>query len=323
MAKRGRPRKTTELNQLSETDELIVNTEAAPAMFTDNSVSFSDDREAGYKEYDESVYGKAAAVDAEIEKELEIQTAGAAEKSAEAEAKPEISEEVQVKEEKASEEEKIDEGVKGSEQKPITEEKIKTVPLSALHESRSENKELKKRLKEIEARLNIPREDVDSDSELEGFVTRKDLSALEQKLANIEAVESKRSELENSRRLDANISKTDNMLKEEGIFGFAEIGKLVVVQRLQNMAAEDFDHANANDNPEGWAKIWKEEYPKYKKLFIADDMANVMKERKERKENAGLVQSAGIKTDKPDTVPQTTEEQRVEYMKMRQRTSIV
>ena len=316
------------MSKSRKSKKVVVNTEAvAPAMFQDNR-TFGEDREAIYQQYDQGAYGitaepKEATPEAtpEVSAEQEIRQPEIEpiQEATTPEAIPEVSaEQEQSVEAQPSESERKEAEIKAK----SIEEKIKTVPLSALHEARSENKRLKERLKELDVKLVS--KDTNELAELTEYDTLvNEVKQQRQELERLKGLEIEKMNLSATERIENSISNTDDNLQKEGVFGFKEIGRHIVTQRLQQMAAEDMEHARANDNPEGWSQIWREEYPKFKQMFTSHDMKKVFEEKQARKANAQLVSSAGMKPGSGNPVPTTPEEQRGDYMEMRRRTSIV
>ena len=190
----------------------------------------------------------------------------------------------------------------------------RTVPLAALHEARDEIKELKRRLSDVEHKEPSPETDAFNGNAEYEYVTKKDFQSMQQKLDVIEREKVQQ-------KMQNNISLANESLSQEGFFGFKDYGITIVGKILNELYLEDPTYAMAHDNPEGWMKIWREEYPKFKKAFVEKDVQRVMQEKIERKQNAQMIANPGLKTEdnvQPETTkPLTREESMLEYSRER------
>lgn len=310
MAKRGRPRREQAVDTSAGKPnnpeiEMKPNVSIASGLIPD---------EARDEMYDS--FEKFRIEQSGLEPQEEEQVATEPEQKVEGEPEPKIQEAAEApaeQEQTQATEKEPEKYVKEEVKEPQKEDKIeKTVPLAALHEARNEVKELKRRLADLERNQIIePQAQTDDDYE---YATKKEIQSIRQELEQ-------RKHEEMRIKLDRNIEVTDNSLKTQNIFGFKEFGTVIVTDRLNRMYQDDPELCIAHDNPEGWAKIWREEYPKFKQMFVQQDMQAALAEKAQRKSSAGMVGSPGLKTEsigaeKPK-VAQTREDANLEYVQWR------
>lgn len=282
MAGRGRPRKnlvTGETEQAGKKDY-----ESIPTSNVDDAVRFDfSEREALSKSYMENEYG--------FKDESEAASpAGTGESEVTAESASEAAEKTgsEAQEVKPSDETKIIIGA------TETGKDNRTVPYGALHEEREKRKALQRELEELKSK-DFKQQDTFSDTGGldDDLVYKSEVKRLEKKVSELEGkfVQEEKTKAEIER--EKNVSKVDERLQEEGIVGFAEIGRHVVLRKLTEMYAEDPNYAIAHDNPEGWQKIYKEEYPKIQKVFVEKARTKTFEDKKALKSRAGLITNPG------------------------------
>jgi len=239
-----------------------------------NDVVMFDDRESIYAEHLKASYPESAPVEAETEPQ----------KAETSPSEPEI--EKEVKSESAPvEAETVETPKEDKGYTPVLDKskEDKFVPYGALKEEREKRKELQKRLDEISqyesAEEHIPKSDDD-------FITRKDIKDLEGYIRG-------QAEREITLRRESNIRQTNDVLEKEGVYGFSSVGRHLVLSKLVEISQQDPGYAQALDNPEGWAQIYKTEYPSLKKMFVEQERDKNLKDKELLKKTAGLVTTPG------------------------------
>ena len=314
MAGRGRPRKnlvTGEAEQAGKKDY-----ESIPTSNVDDAVRFDfSEREALSKSYMENEYGfkdeSETASSAETE-ENEV-TAESASETAEKTG-------TDAREVKPSDETKIIIGA------TETEKDNRTVPYGALHEEREKRKALQRELEELKSEASKKQDTFPDAGGLDDDLAYKsEVRRLEKKVSELEGkfVQEEKTKAEIER--EKNVLKVDERLQEDGVVGFAEIGRHVVLRKLTEMYAEDPSYAIAHDNPAGWEKIYKEEYPKIQKVFVDKARAKTFEDKKALKSRSGLITNPGSnpKEEKQDEKKDLSYEDTLkEYSKNRSKFSL-
>jgi hypothetical protein len=308
--KRGRPKKIKAEETIEKTVEETVkkkpenNDRIEPARSTDGAALSMEDREA--------IYERAAKANAEKEdvfdELLKEETDTTAEQVEEVpETTTEKVEDVVSKEtetDTVAEKTETETETDKTEFVPeVKEEVVKTVPLGALHEEREKRKELQREIEEL-------KKSPDKEPEYEDEVT-----ALRREIDEIKKKERERDERSDAEKREQDVTHADKVLKEMGKPGFATIGRAYVGKKLQEMYLKDPVEALAHDNPEGWIKIWNEDYESVQKVFTEQRKADVFSEKKEKKKEAQMVTTTGKKTDEKTQTKKLTPQE--EYMKER------
>lgn len=319
MAGRGRPRKNLVTGEVEPVVKKQKEFESIPPSNVDDAVRFDfSEREALSRAYMEKEYGftdESETGPPADSGEPVVDETPVTESATEIAEKPaEVVQEV-----KTSGETKITIGA------TEPEKDTRTVPYGALHEEREKRKALQREIEELRNNVSqrketLPETEFDGDFAYQGEVKR-----LEKKITELEGryVQDERTKAEIER--ERNLIKVNESLQSEGIVGFSEIGRHVVLRKLTEMYTEDPQYALAHDNPDGWAKIYKEEYPKIQKVFVEQARAKTFEDKKALKSQAGLITNPGSNPkaeEEKEKKDLSYEETLKEYSKMRTKVSL-
>jgi len=271
-------------------------------------------REEIYEEFDKQpshdVFPLAPAVTATEEKAENVDEAGKEHTDSETAESTEDGKETQ------------DEAAKESVLDAQKQKQEKFVPLEALHAEREKRKAERARREQLEAEIQslknqtvVQPDDVITDYD-------KALSEANQRIKNLEELESRRVEMENiesqrkrrSNTLDA-IDRLNARLEGEGYIGFKQMVGAVSAE-LQSMVEDDETNV-AFDNPTGWEKIFKEKiYPDVRAKILATESKAKLLGKVEAKKNASLATSHGSKPVETESDTEQTDE---DYFEMRKK----
>lgn len=202
---------------------------------------------------------------------------------------------------------------------------LKTVPYDALFAEREKRKELKRqndalllKLAEAEKIKDLSKDETPTAVDDE-IVTRGELERVSRELQGIQGKLVQDEAQQKQALLNAQLKTVSGELTAAGYPGFEQFGRHVVRERLFELQTENPELAQDHDTPEGWKKIWVDEYPKLKSVFTAQAREENFNKKVALKVDANLVSSHG-RTDKPEVgvkKEMTKEEQYAEYLKMR------
>jgi hypothetical protein len=178
---------------------------------------------------------------------------------------------------------------------------------SALREERKKRKELREAAeKEVrEAReeaayyKRLATDPQNENLTEEEKLTKQRLDAQEQELQELKRFKIEKEARDRRVEKMAAIKKADKELTDEGKPGFS-LYYPIVTQRLMEM---DKDDQESYDTPEGWKELWREEYPRAKKIFIDRDRQESFKQKDAAKENANFLGEKGGKTEGKEKKP--------------------
>jgi uncharacterized phage infection (PIP) family protein YhgE len=180
----------------------------------------------------------------------------------------------------------------------------KTVSLAALHEERAKRKALSGEVTELKTQvqqlikdnmaLMEKRPEPEDGDEL---ATRKEIYERDRRIEQLEKQLEQygsqyQADIQNRQQeaLNRRIEETDKQLSSEGFPGFKDIGRHIVGQMLATMDAED---VREMDNPAGWMQLYKSEYPKLRGHFVTQAKQEAFDAKKTQKEKANLAGTAG------------------------------
>lgn len=225
----------------------------------------------------------------------------------------------------------------------------KTVPHQALHEERGLHKETKSQLKDAQEQVRLLLADLkkvhdekaaggtkdepkdDGLSELEGLdpkaaeIIRRQQKQLDELIAD----RGNRAKDDKDAALRAEVAKAEKMvadtatsLDKEGFVGFSRF-KHLVREELVKVAESNPDEAKKLDNPQGWAKLYREKvYPEISSMFVKKAKGDKLKEKEDNKVGADLIDGKG-KGEDPNEKKKDDEWEFGDYLKMREQSKIV
>jgi len=232
---------------------------------------------------------------------------------------PETAEEVDELEESATEEEVISEAspeeeatdekkyVKSEEE--VKTEDEKTVPHGAFHEEREKRKAAQRKISTLEGKVHelenkatqVSDKSEEDPDEYLGEDTVK-IKALEKQLQELLDKEGARERKEEDTRKQGEVDQlktlvdtTDVQLTKDGFPGF-KFMTAQITEELNKLIKDDPENAYL-DNPEGWAKIYRDKvFPEVKGMFVSKDKAAVLNKKKAAKAAAALIGTSGKDT---------------------------
>ena len=223
------------------------------------------------------------------------------------------------------------EPVEATEKKP---DDIRTVPYGALHEEREKRKGLQREVEDLKSKMNqliqdnvnlihkTPKEEETYEPALKSelFALRQEIARLQEKNATVE----QRFQADDQERLrertERLIDEVDKIEADAGRPGFRAIGQHLVRARLTQIAQEDPDLVTAYQTPDGWRKIWAEEFPKVRGHFVQQQTKEILDQKKQAKTGASLVTTPG---KSPSQSTPQKEYSWDDYLKERQKVSIL
>jgi len=193
------------------------------------------------------------------------------------------------------------------------EKNERQVSIGALHEEREKRKERDSQIEQLIDDNKKLKEKLESGDNEYGFETDNQLTQALNKIAQLEERLEQKDKADDELRLkedrvqlDNQVKSLANQLDSEGFYGFADIGETVVSKKLNELAAKyGYDNAMKMDNPEGWAKIWRSEQPKFKTIFMKEHKNGLFNEKVANKKKANLATNAGrnpVKKQKQESV---------------------
>ena len=333
MGKRG-PRKGWKKEQQRKNNTKVVKDENGQVIDSlndplvnakqDSSISFGmDDRESVYEKADAFNHGIAPEENQEVKEETEATKTTEEKSDAVTETTEEVKEETTEATTETVEEEVVEETTEAvtektepetstekeegtvatdyvPEQKPKeeevkkSEEGVKTVPLAALHESREKGKEKDKTIEELKQKL-AEKSNVQQTDETEGEYADPETVDLRKRLDVMEAKEKQRDKELIDTQHEINVNVCHKSLTDRGIDGFDTIGRYIVESKLREMYFEDAIHAQANDNQEGWEKIYLDALPALQAIGREQHKTKIFDKKKEAKREANLITTSGRK----------------------------
>jgi hypothetical protein len=192
-----------------------------------------------------------------------------------------------------------------------TEEK--TVPLAALHEERSKHKDTKRKIAELEAKIdqlltNKPEKPSPSAEDEEITDYDREIKTLRAKTRQYESeIESLKREFFGDRQkreqdsIANQVMSVSSELEKEGMPGFVELEPLVASE-IARLWSEDADNQLVYpNNPSGWKKVYKDViFPRFRKIVGSSPTA-ILHEKLEAKKEATTIRTPGTSGKEPGT----------------------
>lgn len=278
------------------------------------------ERDAIYREYEQQTgLADSASETAETPEEPELEVS---EEETTAEASPE--------EEATDKKEYVK-----SEEEEIKVEDEKTVPHGAFHEEREKRKAAQRKISTLEDKVRELETQVPAESgeaEEAGEYLGEDaakIKNLEQQLQELQNKENARGRKEEDTRKQGEVDQlktlvdtTDVQLTKDGFPGFKFMTSQIT-EELNKLIKDDPDNAYL-DNPEGWAKIYRDKvFPEIKGMFVSKDKAAVLGKKKAAKEAAALIGTSGKDTSGASGKKKSDEWSYDDYLELRKENSAV